>query len=345
MSKLIIPVAGKSSRFPNMRPKWLLTMANGDLMLEWSIKKLDLNEFEEIVIICLAEHLERFVSKQKLMEIMRVHHHNIRVIELDKATASQSETIFCGLTKGDVKGPILIKDCDNQFGISFKGQNMVAVGDLNSAGKINAGNKSYVEVDGIGEIKNIIEKYVVSNYFCAGAYGFESSDDFISTYSQISQANELYVSHIIYHLLMNNVSFKAIDVSDYIDLGTADEYKEHMTKHKTVFCDLDGVLFRNGSKFSKDGWKTSLIHDNVDTLKKLKENGELYLIITTSRPASELEYIRNSLDSEGLHPDHIITDLPHTKRYLVNDYSMTNSFPTAVAINLKRDSSDLSDYL
>jgi hypothetical protein len=23
---LILPVAGKSSRFPNMRPKWLLTM-------------------------------------------------------------------------------------------------------------------------------------------------------------------------------------------------------------------------------------------------------------------------------------------------------------------------------
>lgn len=345
MSKLIIPVAGKSSRFPNMRPKWLLTMANGELMIEWSIKKLDLNEFEEIIIICLTEHLERFVSKQKLMEIMNEHHQNVRVIELEKVTASQSETIFCGLTKGGVKGPILIKDCDNQFGISFKGNNIVAVGDLNSAGKINAGNKSYVEVDGIGEVKNIIEKYVVSNYFCAGAYGFESSDDFINAYNQINQTNELYVSHIIYHLLMSNVSFKAVDVLDYIDIGTAEEYKEHMKKYKTVFCDLDGVLFTNGSKFSKDGWKTSIISDNVERLKKLKMDGGLYLIITTSRPASELEYIKNCLDIAGLHPDHIITDLPHSKRYLVNDYSMTNTYPTAVAINLKRDSSDLSDFI
>ena len=35
---LIIPVAGKSSRYPGMRPKWLLTMPDGKLMLEKSIE-------------------------------------------------------------------------------------------------------------------------------------------------------------------------------------------------------------------------------------------------------------------------------------------------------------------
>ena len=34
MKNLIIPVAGQSSRFPNMRPKWLMTMPDGSIMLE-----------------------------------------------------------------------------------------------------------------------------------------------------------------------------------------------------------------------------------------------------------------------------------------------------------------------
>ena len=34
MKTLILPVPGRSSRFPGMRPKWLLTMPDGKLMLE-----------------------------------------------------------------------------------------------------------------------------------------------------------------------------------------------------------------------------------------------------------------------------------------------------------------------
>ena len=60
MFTLILPVAGRSSRFPNMRPKWLLTMPDGKLMLEKSIEAIDLEKFDRVVIVCLQEHLEKY---------------------------------------------------------------------------------------------------------------------------------------------------------------------------------------------------------------------------------------------------------------------------------------------
>ena len=45
MKNLILPVAGQSSRYPNMRPKWLITMPDGKLMIE----KSELNELNKEV--------------------------------------------------------------------------------------------------------------------------------------------------------------------------------------------------------------------------------------------------------------------------------------------------------
>ena len=37
MATLIIPCAGKSSRYPGIKPKWLFTHPDGKLMLEKSV--------------------------------------------------------------------------------------------------------------------------------------------------------------------------------------------------------------------------------------------------------------------------------------------------------------------
>ena len=49
--KLIVPVAGNSSRFPHVKPKWLLTHPNGNLMFHEAISGLDLAEVDEIVVV------------------------------------------------------------------------------------------------------------------------------------------------------------------------------------------------------------------------------------------------------------------------------------------------------
>jgi hypothetical protein len=35
----------------------------------------------------------------------------------------------------------------------------------------------------------------------------------------------------------------------------------------------------------------------------------------------------------------------HCKRYLINDFSASNSYPSAVAVNLERNSNKLEEFL
>ena len=46
MATLILPCAGKSTRFKNTRPKWSLTHPYGELMLIQGIKGLELDKYD-----------------------------------------------------------------------------------------------------------------------------------------------------------------------------------------------------------------------------------------------------------------------------------------------------------
>ena len=58
--QLILPIAGASTRFPGTRPKWMLTLPNGELMVEQCIKGLDLENIEKIVLIAQKKHPDDF---------------------------------------------------------------------------------------------------------------------------------------------------------------------------------------------------------------------------------------------------------------------------------------------
>ena len=68
---LIVPVAGKSSRYPGMRPKWLLTMPDGKLMIEKSLSLLNLKVFSRIIVIVLSDHLKKYTSKNSLQASLK----------------------------------------------------------------------------------------------------------------------------------------------------------------------------------------------------------------------------------------------------------------------------------
>ena len=84
MKNLIIPMAGKSTRFPNMRPKWMLThpMTNRFMAIE-SILGLNLDFFDNIYYVCLEEHekkysfLDGFVSELNDIDIENNHNQKL----------------------------------------------------------------------------------------------------------------------------------------------------------------------------------------------------------------------------------------------------------------------------
>ncbi|MFA0194112.1 hypothetical protein AB4454_05200 [Vibrio artabrorum] len=339
MLTLMLPVAGRSSRFPSMRPKWLLTMPDGKLMIEKSVENLDLKIFSKIIIVCLREHIEKYTTIDRVKKSFESTTGIIpEVVVLEKPTKSQSETIVKAIKLADITGPFMIKDCDNKFTCEPKPENLIATIDLNDIELVDAKNKSYVVVDSLNNVSNIVEKKVISNQFCCGAYCFESANRFVDAYSEISSEEEIYISHVIYRMILDGENFRSLESFDYVDWGTLREYRHYCKKHITIFCDVDGVLLNNGSKFKDDGWKTSAIEKNVEKLLTLQKGGFLHLVLTSSRPESEIEYTVNELKRVGLSVDNVLFGLPHTRRYLINDFSPTNPYPSAVSINIERDS-------
>ena len=68
---VILPVAGKSSRFPNVRPKWLLTNPNGNFMIVDSILGMELETITSLNLIYLKEHEDKFNFKKGLLENLK----------------------------------------------------------------------------------------------------------------------------------------------------------------------------------------------------------------------------------------------------------------------------------
>lgn len=346
MTTLILPVAGKSSRFPGMRPKWLLTMPDGSLMFEKAISQLTLERFNRIVLVCLQEHLDAYISESNLRKILDGQaHKNIDLCILQKPTKSQSETVVEAIKISNIKGSIYIKDCDNTFSANYTDGNEITTLRLSEVGLIDAKNKSYLLVDSIGVVTNIVEKQVISNLFCCGGYGFKSSEAFLSAYDSINQFGEIYISHVVYKMILDGEKFIIEEAKNYIDWGTLREYRHYCKSFITIFCDVDGVILKNGSKFGEVGWKTELISENLNKLSQLQNEGRLYLVITSSRPESEIEYISYKLLEFGVKVDKYVMGLPHSRRILINDYSPTNPYPSALSINIERDGQNLSKML
>ena len=71
---LILPVSGKSSRFRDSDPKWILNAPNGNLMIQEAIRELDLKLVNKILIICLKQHLIKYINynsvKKSIIDIV-----------------------------------------------------------------------------------------------------------------------------------------------------------------------------------------------------------------------------------------------------------------------------------
>ncbi len=346
---LIIPVAGKSSRYPGMRPKWLLTMPDGKLMLEKSIELFDISKFSKIVVVALKEHVDRYTSTKVLSSILKkAFSKKVILIQLENETSCQAETVLYGIVKSKVKGGFIIKDVDNIFSQKIDKINKNQITTINSKkiDLLDAKSKSYIDFNKMGKVTNIVEKKVISDYFCSGAYEFRSTKDFIFHANKcLKISKNVFISDVIYSMLLDNHYFSYIEGSDYIDWGTLREFRNFHKKHYTIFCDFDGCLVENSAKFSKKPWIIKPIKKNIECIQKLQKLIKVELIITTSRSSAEKKKISNFLRMNNIKFKIIITDLMHSKRILINDFANSNPYPSSIAVNISRNNIELSSVL
>jgi hypothetical protein len=349
MITLLMPCAGRSTRFNGLRPKYLLTHPSGNLMLIEALSGLDTSNVSNIEIILVKEHVEKFQINLKKISDKIFNMKNIvpNFIILEEFTSSQSETIYKAIIDKNISGPIFIKDCDNFFNFKIENANSVCVTKLSN--EINAINKSYVSVDKYGFLSGIIEKQVIGDTFCVGGYSFSDASLFLMYFENVSKLEfvkkEIYISHVIQAMLLADERFSISEVSNYKDWGTIEDWNKYTSDFKTLFVDIDGVLVENSSEFFSPEWgESAAMAKNIECINDLY-NKKTYIVLTTSRSDEYGERTLLQLQDLDIKYHQIIFNLPHGKRILINDYSTSNSYPSALAINIKRDDDSLKDFL
>ena len=345
---LILPVAGMSSRFPGVKPKWLLTHPNGNLMIIEAIKGLMLDKFNCIYLVTVKEHVEKY----NFIEGIEKQFQNInqfdklKIVILENQTKNQPETVATAIIQENIEGQIYIKDSDNFFEEDMTSGNFVSTFDLNDMDLVHARNKSYVVTNDQNIITNIVEKRVVSSTFNVGGYGFESAEQFVQYYEELKENDNLYISHIIYKLMLDRITFVKSDVKKYLDWGTIKEWNIYKAQYVTLFIDIDGTIVENSGEYFEPIWGTTKkIKENVEIINKLYDSGKVNIILTTSRKVFYKEITESQLKEENIKYHQIIFGLYHGKRIVINDYAPSNPYKSCDAINIKRNSTDLKEML
>lgn len=335
--EIIVPAAGLSTRFPGTRPKYLLYDYSGELMLKKAIKPF-LNKYK-ITIGILHQHNIQYDA----IKILQREIDNINIVILDASTRGPGETVYKILEKINYDTEFLVKDCDNFFDISYQKGNVVYTTNINQHNILrNLSSKSFVKLNTQGLVYDIIEKEIVSNIFCIGAYKFNSTEEYKNTFEKLSSGitNEIFVSHIISMMLENNVVFYNQNVENFVDVGTLDDWN-HYNDKPTIFCDIDGTLVKSMQR-PYDG-EYEVLENNYKIIKTEYDRG-CKIIFTTARPLSAKEITRMMLTQLGFKEDCIlIMNLHNARRILINDYHPTNKYPSALSFNVKRDGDNLNE--
>ena len=339
--QVIVPAAGLSTRFPNMRPKYTLTDYQGRFMIQRAIESLD--HAERIYIGVLQEHHDAYAIDQRLHEI---YGDRVEMIVLPERTRGPADTVQEIMSRVDLDSDqgVLIKDCDSFFSHAHDDGNYVcvsSVADHDIVKRLAA--KSFVRCNDQDIITDIIEKQVVSDLFCVGGYHFRCPDLFSQAYRELDLGDhEIFVSHVIQRVLEQGEIFLARRVSEYVDVGTASDWQEYNDK-SVIFCDIDGTLVQAQPQDCYHEPAVPL-QKNVDRLLSLQAQGHQF-VFTTARPSSSDHHTHAMLATLGFRDYRLVSDLLNARRVLINDYNEANPWPRATAINLRRDDDRLGDFL
>lgn len=340
--EIIVPCAGLSTRFPNVRPKYLLTAYDGEMMVQKAVKNFI--DVYSINIVILKQHDIQFDASKKLKDVFKFND-NVNIIILDEPTSGPADTVYQAIKKANLNPDerLLIKDCDSFYDAFEIYGNSIFVSKLSDNPNLrNVSAKSYVISNDQNIVSSIIEKKIVSDYFCVGGYQFESIKKYIDSFDNLTstQTNEIFVSDIIDYMLSNEVVFIHQEVDNFVDVGTLDDWRNFNDK-PTYFCDIDGTIVKTKFGFYHE---YEVIQENVDTLLKKIEEG-CKVIFCTARSYEHQEITMKMLKTLGFTNYQLVMDVNHSRRILINDYANSNPYPSAVAINIERDSNKLKDML
>lgn len=346
--EIIVPAAGLSTRFPGEKPKYMLYDYTGKSMLYRAIEPY-LGKYK-IHVGILAEHESKFSVSDFIRHEFGTEVNLVIIPELTSGPADTVDKII-EIANIALQKPILIKDCDSFFDHDIVDGNYVCVAKVQDKVTINnPANKSYVITNDTGFVQKIVEKEVVSDTYCVGGYKFQAAHYFRTALActknyNPNQASELFVSHAIKYMLTVPTPFFTVKVNNYFDVGTMQDWLEYNNK-PVIFCDIDGTIIHNQQRYGDNNYDSAPIPlvNNIQTMITYQNSGS-QLIFTTARPEAARQTTNQMLEDLGFRGFQLLMNLNNSSRVLINDYNDLNPYPRAIAVNIRRNADNLSDFL
>jgi hypothetical protein len=106
-------------------------------------------------------------------------------------------------------------------------------------------------------------------------------------------------------------------------------------KYPTVFCDIDGTIFRY-RKF--ETYRTSVPEVLPNVIKSMQawKRANTYIVLTTARPEYLRDHTIQELEDAGIPFDQLVMGIGRGTRYLINDNEDPEK-PRAIALSLNRN--------
>lgn len=234
MINIVIPMAGKGSRFANAgykMPKPLIDIYNHP-MIEYVTKNIKPDCPHRFIYICQQEHLKKYDLRNKLEEISP----NCVIIPIDYITEGAACTVLLAEQYINNDDELMIANSDqyvdtniNDYISSIRNYDGLIM-------SMPADNPkwSFIRTDKDGFVIEVREKEVISNIATVGIYNFKRGSDFVHYAHEMIKKNlrvnnEFYVAPVYNEMINSGMKIIYHDVGENMfGLGVPEDLESFM---------------------------------------------------------------------------------------------------------------------
>ncbi len=227
---IIIPMAGRGERFRKAGwtvPKPLISV-KGIPMYARAASSLPLDLADRLIFVCLEEHLASGALSADIET--RFGKKNTVIVALRGVTEGQACSVLAAKAAINPEQPLMIHNADTSFRSNLR--QLITRGPATDGIVTVFADQdprwSFALVNVAGEITQIAEKQVISNWATAGMYYFSRAADFIYTAEtmiakNLRTNNEFYVGPV-YNMLIERGSKITADIAEEVTcMGTPEQ--------------------------------------------------------------------------------------------------------------------------
>jgi NDP-sugar pyrophosphorylase family protein len=240
MLNIVLPIAGRGSRFANVGfklPKPLIEI-HGIPMIEFVVKNIKPKCDHKFIFVALEEHLNFLGMRETLNRIAP----GCVIVPVNNVTQGAACTVLLAKEYINNSDQLMIANSDQWVDIDINNY-LQMINDKSVDGLImtmtdNDPKWSYIGISKENYVEVVVEKKVISNEATVGIYNFKKGSDFVNSAenmieNKIMVNGEYYVAPVYNSLISDNFKIKYFNIgkvgNGMYGLGIPEDLK--------IFCD------------------------------------------------------------------------------------------------------------